>query len=59
VLLAETGKRIAENRTLAAEVLQTIPVDQPDLFAAMPGRQSHAARPGARFTGSGEADGHG
>jgi predicted transcriptional regulator len=59
VLLAEAGKRIAENRTLVAEVLQTIPVDQPDLFATMPGRQSIAARPGGRLAGPGEADGHG
>jgi predicted transcriptional regulator len=59
VLLAEVGRRVAEDRRLAAEVLQTIPVDQPDLFAAMPGRQSLAARANGRIAGPGEANGHG
>jgi len=59
VLLAEVGKRVAERRGLAAEVLQTIPVDQPDLFAAMPGRQSLALRGNGRPAGPGEANGHG
>ena len=57
VLLAEVGRRVAEDRRLAAEVLQTIPVDQPDLFAAVSGRQSLAPRSGARRPG--EANGHG
>src|SRR5262249_29588189 len=43
VLVAEVGKRVAEDRRLAAEVLQTIPIDQPDLFAAMPGLRDQAA----------------
>jgi len=34
VFLAEIGKRVAEGRRHTAEVLQTIPADQPDLFAA-------------------------
>ena len=63
VLIAEVGRRVAEDRRLAAEVLQTIPVDQPDLFAAVPGRQSRP--PGGsgliagQVTRSGEANGHG
>ena len=57
VLLAEVGKRVAEGRGLAAEVLQTIPVDQPDLFAAMSGRQSVPPRSGIRRPG--ESNGHG
>jgi transcriptional regulator of met regulon len=59
VLLAEVGKRVAEGRGLAAEVLQTIPVDQPDLFAAMGGRQSLAPRPNGRTAGPREANGRG
>ena len=57
VLLAEVGKRVAEDRRLAAEVLQTVPIDQPDLFAAMPGRQSLAPRSSRQRPG--EANGHG
>jgi predicted transcriptional regulator len=57
VLLAEVGRRVAEGRGLAAEVLQTVPIDQPDLFAGMPGRQGLAARSGGRRPG--EANGHG
>jgi predicted transcriptional regulator len=57
VLLAEVGKRVAEGRGLAAEVLQTVPIDQPDLFAGMPGRQSLAPRSSGRRPG--EANGHG
>jgi hypothetical protein len=56
VLLAEVGKRVAEGRGLAGEVLQTIPIDQPDLFAAMPGRSPRA---NGRVATSGEANGHG
>src|SRR5262245_22362946 len=37
VFLAEVGKRVAENALLAAEVLRTVPVDQPDLFATAQG----------------------
>jgi predicted transcriptional regulator len=59
VLLAEVGRRVAEDRRLTAEVLQTIPVDQPDLFAAMPGRQSLAPRASGRAVGPREANGHG
>src|SRR5581483_7014175 len=36
IFLAEVGRRVAEGRRHAAEVLQTIPIDQPDLFAAAP-----------------------
>jgi len=37
VFIAEVGRRVAEGRRHTAEVLQTIPIDQPDLFAAAPG----------------------
>ena len=37
VFLAEVGKRVAANGLHAAEVLKTVPVDQPDLFASAPG----------------------
>jgi len=63
VLVAEVGRRVAEDRRLAAEVLQTIPIDQPDLFAAVPGRQSRPPGSSGRIAGqatrSGEANGHG
>ena len=59
VLLAEVGRRVAEDRRLAAEVLQTIPIDQPDLFAAMPGRQSLPSRSKGQVTAPGGANGHG
>jgi predicted transcriptional regulator len=59
VLLAEVGKRLAEDRTFAAEVLQTIPIDQPDLFAALPGQKSLSPRANGRGAGPGEANGHG
>lgn len=36
IFLGEIGKRVAEGRRHTAEVLQTIPIDQPDLFAAAP-----------------------
>ena len=54
VFLVEVGKRVAGNGVHTAEVLRTVPVDQPDLFAtasaAAPSRPSPAAceRPGAR-----------
>jgi hypothetical protein len=63
VLVAEVGRRVAEDRRLAAEVLQTIPIDQPDLFAAVPGRQSRSPGSSGRIAGqvtrSGEPNGHG
>ncbi|MBX9589216.1 MAG: hypothetical protein K2X43_07925 [Hyphomonadaceae bacterium] len=37
VFIAEVGRRVAEGRRHTSEVLQTIPIDQPDLFAAAPG----------------------
>jgi hypothetical protein len=51
VFLAEVGKRVAANGLHAAEVLRTVPVDQPDLFAtavggpagSQPGPQSFRA----------------
>ena len=40
VLIAKVGRRVAKDRRLAAKVLQTIPIDQPDLFAPVQGRSS-------------------
>ena len=37
VFLTEVGKRVAGNGVYTAEVLRTVPVDQPDLFATAPG----------------------
>ncbi len=37
IFVGEVGKRVAEGRRHTAEVLQAIPIDQPDLFAAAPG----------------------
>jgi predicted transcriptional regulator len=37
IFLGEVGRRVAEGRRHTAEVLQTIPIEQPDLFAAAPG----------------------
>lgn len=37
VFIAEIGRRVAEGRRHVAEVLQTVPVDQTDLFAIAPG----------------------
>jgi predicted transcriptional regulator len=59
VLIAEVGRRVAEDRRLAAEVLQTIPIDQPDLFAAMPGRQMPHPASNGRIAGPWEGGGHG
>ena len=59
VLVAEVGRRVAEDRRLAAEVLQTISIDQPDLFATMPGRQSLPSRSKGQVTGPGGVNGHG
>lgn len=36
IFLAEVGRRVAEGRRHAEEVLQTVPIDQPDLFPAAP-----------------------
>jgi predicted transcriptional regulator len=59
VLLAEVGRRVAEDRRLAAEVLQTIPIDRPDLFAAVPGRQTPHTAANGRIAGPREGGGHG
>ena len=37
IFVGEVGRRVAEGRRHTAEVLQTIPINQPDLFAAAPG----------------------
>jgi len=37
IFLAEVGRRVAEGRRHTAQVMQTIPIDQPDLFAAARG----------------------
>ena len=72
-LSAEVGKRVAENALLAAEVLRTVPVDQPDLFATAQGagslkspRPQHSGTNGqalgtgarAPVAGPGEGGGH-
>ena len=59
VFLAEIGRRVAEDRRLAAEVLQTVPIDQSDLFAAQSGRQGTPPRANRQLARSGEANGHG
>ena len=59
VFVAEIGRRVAEDRRLAAEVLQTIPIDQPDLFAAAPGSHSPRSPANGRIGGPGEGGGHG
>jgi predicted transcriptional regulator len=46
VFLAEVGRRVAEGHRHTAEVLQTIPIDQPDLFAVAP-RDASLKRPPA------------
>jgi hypothetical protein len=46
VFLVEVGKRVAGNGVHTAEVLRTVPVDQPDLFATALGSgplNAHAA----------------
>jgi hypothetical protein len=48
VFLAEVGRRVAEDRRLASEVLQTVPVDQPDLFAIAPDSASFNSQPSPR-----------
>jgi hypothetical protein len=59
VLLAEVGRRVAEDRRLAGEVMQTIPIGQPDLFAAIPGRKTSHPGANGRVAGPREANGHG
>ena len=44
VFLTEVGKRVAGNGVYTAEVLRTVPVDQPDLFATAPGGGSPRSR---------------
>ena len=48
VFLAEVGRRIAEGRRHAAEVLQTVPIDQPDLFALAPANALTKGHPSYR-----------
>jgi ClpP class serine protease len=48
VFLAEVGKRVAENALHAAEVLRTVPVDQPDLFSTAHGGSSLKSHPSLR-----------
>jgi len=62
VFLAEIGRRVAEGRRHVAEVLQTVPVDQADLFATAPGdtaRRNAQLTSNGRATGPGEGGGHG
>lgn len=42
VFVGEIGRRIAENQRLVSEVLATIPVNQPDLFASAPAANATA-----------------
>src|SRR5688500_17006140 len=53
VFLAEVGKRVATNGLHAAEVLRTVPVDQPDLFATAQGGGSLKSHPSLRPQHSG------
>jgi hypothetical protein len=48
VFLAEVGKRVAANGLHAAEVLKTVPVDQPDLFATAHGGSPLKSYPSLR-----------
>jgi hypothetical protein len=48
VFLAEVGKRVAANGLHAAEVLKTVPADQPDLFATAHGGTSLKSHPNPR-----------
>jgi hypothetical protein len=48
IFLGEVGRRIAEGRRHAAEVLQTVPIDQPDLFAVAPADALLKTRPHLR-----------
>jgi hypothetical protein len=55
VFIAEIGRRVAEDRRLAAEVLQTIPIDQPDLFAVAPSDRLRSASDHASRNANGRA----
>ena len=57
IFVDEVGRRIAEGHRLTAEVLQTIPVDQPDLFAAAP-RDTLIKRPLAASNARSTLNGH-
>jgi hypothetical protein len=57
IFVDEVGRRIAEGHRLTAEVLQTIPVDQPDLFAAAP-RDTLIKRPLAASNSRSTLNGH-
>ena len=48
VFLTEVGKRVAGNGVYTAEVLRTVPVDQPDLFATAQGVGSLKSHPSPR-----------
>jgi predicted transcriptional regulator len=43
IFIAEVGRRVAEGRRHAAEVLEAAPLDQPDLFATAVAARSHLA----------------
>jgi predicted transcriptional regulator len=58
VFIAEVGRRVAEGHRHTAEVLQTIPIDQPDLFAAAPG-DTLLKRPQAVANARSASNGHG
>lgn len=45
VFVGEIGRRIAENQRLVTDVLATITVNQPDLFATAPNDTSSSSRP--------------
>jgi predicted transcriptional regulator len=68
VFLAEVGRRVAEGRRHTVDVLETVPADQPDLFAVAPGgallQRSQAARkpeltPNGHAAGPREGNDHG
>jgi hypothetical protein len=64
VFLTEVGKRVAGNGVYTAEVLRTVPVDQPDLFATAPGSTPRSQldlkpfRANGRAAGPKEGGGH-
>jgi len=57
VFLTEVGKRVAGNGLHAAEVLKTVPVDQPDLFTTAAGGplKSHVSLRSQPFRANGQA----
>lgn len=68
VFLAEVGRRVAEGQRHLADVLNTVPADQPDLFAVAPGpvlnkpqpaRQDGHSRANGQAAGPGEGGDHG